>query len=299
MATIRQIRQRIRTAKNIQQITKAMKMVAAARLNKAQTRVKAARPYSDKMREVMGSLSQAGAGAVSHPLLEVREPVKVGILAVTADRGLCGSYATNILKKTVEVLKTCGPEGGPLAPENARMILVGRKGQAFFKRRAYPVAAEFDINMTDTTFGEAQAIARKVRELYVTGEIDVLYLVYTQFLSALTQRPMVVRLLPIVPEAVEGEATPVQSGGEDYLFEPAAGELFERILPRSVDTAVFQALLDAVASEHGSRMTAMSSATDNAGKMISSLTLAANRARQAAITKEISEIVGGVDALKS
>ena len=298
MASIRQIRQRIRTAKNIQQITKAMKMVAAARLNKAQTRVKAARPYSDKMREVMGSLSKAGAGTVSHPLLEVREPVRVGVLAVTADRGLCGSYATNILKKTMETLRTSGPDGGAVNPESTRMILVGKKGQVFFRRRPYPIAAEFDLNMTDATFADAQAIARKARELYVSGEIDVLYLVYTQFRSALTQSPKVVRLLPIVPEETEGDATPMQSAGEDYLFEPAAEELFERILPRSVDTAIYQALLDAVASEHGSRMTAMSSATDNAGKMISSLTLAANRARQAAITKEISEIVGGVEALK-
>jgi F-type H+-transporting ATPase subunit gamma len=297
MASIRQIRQRIRTAKNIQQITKAMKMVAAARLNRAQVRVKAARPYSDKMREVMASLSRAGAGTISHPLLEVREPVKIGILAVTADRGLCGSYAANILKKTVEVLKTCGPAGGPVAPENVQLLLVGRKGHAFFKRRPYPIAGEFNLNMTDTTFAEAQAVARKVRELYGAGEIDVLYLVYTQFVSALTQRPLVVKLLPIVPEETDG--APMQSGGEDYLFEPDAEGLLERILPRTIDTAIYQALLDAVASEHGSRMTAMSSATDNAGKMISGLTLQANRARQAAITKEISEIVGGSEALRN
>ena len=139
---MRQIRARIRVAKNIQQITKAMKMVAAARLKRAQDRVQSARPYAEQMRTVMGSLSRAGGGSVSHPLLEVREPVKVGIVAITADRGLCGSYAANILKKVAEVLRTVGPDGTPLAPENARIIAVGRKGQAFFRRRAYPSAAD-------------------------------------------------------------------------------------------------------------------------------------------------------------
>lgn len=295
MASMRQIRSRIRVAKNIQQITKAMKMVAAARLKRAQDRVQSARPYSEKMREAMASLSRAGAGTITHPLLTVREPVRIGILAVTADRGLCGSYATNILKKAMEALRTAGPGGGPVAPENVRIIAVGRKGHAFFRRRPYPVVGEYNMNMTNTTFAEAQEIAQQVRELYASGEVDVLYLVYTRFLSALTQRPTIVQLLPIVPEE-GGEAA--GGGGVDYLFEPDAASLFGRILPRSVDTLVYQALLEAVASEHGARMTAMSSATDNAGKMISGLTLQANRARQAAITKEIAEIVGGADALK-
>jgi F-type H+-transporting ATPase subunit gamma len=297
MASMRQIRSRIRTAKNIQQITKAMKMVAAARLKKAQDRVQAARPYSEKMKDVMASLSRAGAGNVVHPLLDVREPVRIGLLVISADRGLCGSYATNLLKKTVEVLRTVGPGGGPIAPENVRVLVVGRKGQTFFRRRSYPVVAEYPINMTGTTFAEAQEIAQKARELYISGEIDVLYLVYTKFFSALTQRPMAIQLLPVQADEATGEA--MASGGEDYLFEPDATSLFERMLPRSVDTLIYQSLLEAVASEHGSRMTAMSSATDNAGKMISSLTLAANRARQAAITKEIAEIVGGAEAIKS
>ena len=294
MPSMRQIRGRIRVAKNIQQITKAMKMVAAARLKRAQDRVQSARPYAQKMREVMGSLSRAG-GDIGHPLLEVREPRRVGIIAITADRGLCGSYATNILKKLAEVVRTVGPGGGPVALENLRLLPVGRKGHAFCRRRGYPVAGEYDMNMTGATFAEAQVIARKARELYVSGEIDVLYLVYTRFLSALTQRPSVIQVLPMVADDTL-EAT---TGSDDYLFEPDAASLLGEMLPRSVDTLIYQALLESVASEHGARMTAMSSATDNAGKMIATLTLSANRARQAMITKEIAEIVGGADALKS
>jgi F-type H+-transporting ATPase subunit gamma len=291
---MRQIRGRIRTAKNIQQITKAMKMVAAARLKRAQDRVVSARPYADKMKEVMGSLSKAGAGNITHPLLEVREPVKVGIVAISADRGLCGSYSTNLLKKVQEVLRTGGVDGGAVTPETTKLILVGRKVQTYFRRRPYPIAGEFTLNMTNPTFAEAQEVAKLARELYTSGEVDVIYLVYTKFLSALVQKPMSVQMLPMVAEDdIDASGT-----NEDYIFEPDAETLFGNMLPRSVDTLVYQALIESVASEHGARMTAMSSATDNAGKMIAGLTLAANRARQAGITKELAEIVGGADALK-
>lgn len=292
---MRQIRGRIRTAKNIQQITKAMKMVAAARLKRAQDRVVSARPYAEKMKDVMGSLGKAGAGSISHPLLEVREPVKVGLLIISADRGLCGSYSSNLLKKVIETLRTSGPDGGPVAPENTKLLLVGRKVQNYFRRRPHTVVGEYTLNMTNPTFSEAQEIAKKARDLYTSGEVDVIYLVYTKFISALVQKPLCTQMLPMVAEDNTGETT---SASEDYLFEPDAETLFGQMLPRSVDTLVYQAMIESVASEHGSRMTAMSSATDNAGKMISSLTLAANRARQASITKELAEIVGGADALK-
>lgn len=296
MPSTRQIRSRIRVAKNIQQITKAMKMVAAARLRKAQERVQLARPYSEKIREVMGSLSQATGGTISHPLLDVREPQRIGILTITADRGLCGSYSTNILKKTVETLK-------PYEQSETRLLVVGRKGQAFFARRAWPVVAEYEINMTTTSFAEAQEIGRKARELYVSGEIDVLYLVYSRFKSALTQIPTVVQLLPITTDDLAAETgVPADAdeaaGSDDYIFEPDGESILNRILPRYIDTLIYQALVEGVASEYGSKMTAMSSATDNAGKMISNLTLVLNRARQANITKEIAEIVGGAEALK-
>jgi F-type H+-transporting ATPase subunit gamma len=293
---MRQVRARIRVAKNIQQITKAMKMVAAARLKRAQDRVQSARPYAEQMRTVMGSLANAAGSSVAHPLLEQRTSVKrIGILAITADRGLCGSYATNILKKTAEVIRTCGPDGSTPAQEDIRGIVIGRKGQAYFRRRSIPVAAEFAINMTGTTFGEATEISRKAQAMFVSGEVDVVYLVYTKFLSALTQKPTCVQLLPLSTESDDAS----EGTSEEALFEPDAATLFGDMVPRSVDTLVYQALLESVASEHGSRMTAMSSATDNAGKMIANLTLVANRARQAAITKEISEIVGGADALRS
>ncbi|MES2464426.1 MAG: ATP synthase F1 subunit gamma [Armatimonadota bacterium] len=292
MASMRQIRGRIRVAKNIQQITKAMKMVAAARLKRAQDRVQSARPYSEKMRDVMASLSQAGAATLTHPLLEVRETdnPRVGLLAIGADRGLCGSYSTNSLKKAVEVLR--GQE-----PASTRIIAVGRKSYGYFRRRSYPLVGEYDLNMTGISFAEAQEIARKARELYVSGEIDVLYISYTRFLSALTQKPVVVQLLPISTDDITGAAGDTATQ-EDYLFEPDAEEILGRLLPRYVDTQIYQAMSEAVASEHGARMTAMSSATDNAGKMISTLTLSLNRARQANITKEIAEIVGGAEALK-
>jgi F-type H+-transporting ATPase subunit gamma len=273
-----------------------MKMVAAARLKRAQDRVQSARPYAEQMRTVMGSLANAAGSSVAHPLLEQRTSVKrIGILAITADRGLCGSYATNILKKTAEVIRTCGPDGSTPAQEDIRGIVIGRKGQAYFRRRSIPVAAEFAINMTGTTFGEATEISRKAQAMFVSGEVDVVYLVYTKFLSALTQKPTCVQLLPLSTESDDAS----EGTSEEALFEPDAATLFGDMVPRSVDTLVYQALLESVASEHGSRMTAMSSATDNAGKMIANLTLVANRARQAAITKEISEIVGGADALRS
>lgn len=293
---MRQVRARIRVAKNIQQITKAMKMVAAARLKRAQDRVQSARPYAEQMRTVMGSLANAAGTSVAHPLLEQRTSIKrIGIVAITADRGLCGSYATNILKKTAEVVRTCGPDGSTPALEDIRGIVIGRKGQAYFRRRSIPVAAEFAINMTGTTFGEATEISRKAQAMYMSGEVDVVYLVYTKFLSALTQKPTSVQLLPLSTDSDDAAA----GTSEEAIFEPNAATLFGDMVPRSVDTLVYQALLESVASEHGSRMTAMSSATDNAGKMIANLTLVANRARQAAITKEISEIVGGADALRS
>jgi F-type H+-transporting ATPase subunit gamma len=289
MPTTRQIRTRIRTAKNIQQITKAMKMVAAARLKKAQDRVQAARPYSEKMREVMASLGEAAGGSVSHPLLETREVNRVGFIVISADRGLCGSYSTNLLKKAAEAVR-------PYQSNQTRILAVARKGATYFRRRNYPISAEYELNMTGAAFAEAQEIGRQARQLYISGEVDAVYLVYTKFLSALTQRPLAIPLLPLTAEtSSEGDAP---AGGDDYIYEPGAEAILSRLLPQYVDVVIYQALLEAVASEHGSRMTAMSSATDNAGKMISTLTLALNRARQASITKEIAEIVGGAEAMK-
>ncbi len=286
MATMRQIRSRIRVAKNIQQITKAMKMVAAARLKRAQDRVQAARPYADKMREVMGSLAASASGSVDHPLLARREVQNTGILVITADRGLAGSYNSAVIRRAAELAKDFDPSA-------LKMYIVGKKGSAFFRRRNYNVAESLSVNTNNVSFGETAAITRLVRTAFEKGDIDELYIVYTKFLSALTQRPTVIKLLPIeTPEAVEG------GPNLDYIFEPEPAKLLAELLPRYVVTQIYQAVLESVASEHGARMTSMSSATDNAGKMISGLTLSLNRARQAGITKEISEIVGGAEALK-
>ena len=286
MATTRQIKSRIRTAKNIQQITKAMKMVAAARLKRAQDRVQAARPYSAKMREVMSSLAGAASGEIEHPLLETREVQNTGILLISADRGLAGSYNSGISRLATEFLK--GYEKSRI-----KMFVVGKKGNAFFGRRGYNIVESLSVNSNAVDFAEAVEITRVIREAFEAGDIDELYIINTKFVTAITQVPQVVKLLPI-----ETPAASTDSSALDYIFEPQPEILLGELLPRYVVNQVYQALLESVASEHGSRMTSMSSATDNAGKMISSLTLSLNRARQAGITKEISEIVGGAEALK-
>ncbi len=285
MATMRQIRSRIRVAKNIQQITKAMKMVAAARLKRAQDRVQASRPYAQKMRQVMEDLARA-AGSVEHPLLERREVQHTGVLLITANRGLAGSYNAAIIRRTLEFISG-------LDPAKLRLYVVGRKGQAFFRRRGYNLAEAFVINENSAGLGEAMEIATRLQKAFVSGEIDELYVIYTRFVSALTQRPTVLKILPIEPPQSEAVELP-----PDYIFEPEPGVLLGQLLPQYVVTQMYQALLESFASEHGARMTAMSSATDNAGTMISTLTLSLNRARQAGITKEISEIVSGAEALK-
>lgn len=289
MPTIRQVRQRIRVAKNIQQITKAMKMVAAARLKRAQDRVTAARPYAATMREMMTSLAKAVGGAVEHPLLAVRFPRNVGFLIITADRGLAGSYNSAILRRAMELLRA-------QEKERVKLYVVGRKGVQFFRRRGYHVVEEFHMGNAGASFSDARDITRTIRDAFESEQIDQLYLLYTRFYTAITQKPTDVQLLPI--QQPEDAAPSSTSETEDYLFVPSADALLRSLLPRYVEGQVYQALLESTASEHGARMTAMSSATDNAGKMITTLTLQLNRARQAGITREISEIVGGAEALK-
>ncbi len=294
MATPRQIRGRIRTAKNIQQITKAMKMVAAARLRRAQDAVGAARPYAEKIRAVMQSLGAGGTDGLRHPLLrrsEGGEPANIGVILITGDRGLCGAYNSTVIRRATDLIK-------PFGPDRAKLVCIGKKGATFFKRRGFDVVAEHPVPATGISFTEAQALSRTGRELFGDGDIDALYLIYTQFFSAMTQRPQTVMILPIQPPTADAAADTPKQQPADYIFEPDPEVILASLLPRYVDTQVYQAIIESVASEHGARMTSMSSATDNAGKMISSLTLSLNRARQATITKEIAEIVGGAEALK-
>lgn len=288
MATLKQIRQRIRAAKNTQAITRAMKLVAAARLTKAKNKVEEARPYSEKMYEFISSVGGAG-DLPPHPLLTRRNDVKkVALVLITADRGLCGSYNTSLLKTAKtwldsQSVKTC-------------LVCVGKKGAQFFGKRGYEVAHTMSVPTAGADLADAVALTDHIEQMFVSGEVDAVYLCYSKFLSAIRQEPRTIQLLPIEPPKGEDAQT---GTSKQYDFEPEPEELLSLLLPKYLLTVTYQALLESSASEHGSRMTAMSNATDNAGKMIGELTLTANRVRQAAITKEILEIVAGAEALKN
>jgi len=290
MATMRDIRRRIRVVKNIQQITNAMKMVAAARLRRAQERAEAARPYADKMFYMLESLSRAAilrqAQEVEHPLLEVRPEENIAAIVIGAERGLAGSYNASLMRAAVELLR--GRD-----PGTVKLILFGRKAVSFLRRRPYPIVMSSSLAAANIQFADVRGAAAKVRELFASREVDAVYLVYAKFVNAAIQRPTVLKLLPIEPPGGKEEAIPTE-----YIFEPDAEDLLGRLLPKYVDTQVFRAAVEAVASEHGARMTAMTAATSNAGEMIDTLTLSYNKARQAAITKELLEIVGGAEALR-
>ncbi len=287
MATLKQIRSRIRTAKNIQQITRAMKLVSAARLRRATERVLEARPYADKMREFMASLASAGE-LPSHPLMEAREVKKVGLLVVSADRGLAGSYNTNIIRKATDFIAA--------SDKPVRLMTVGRKATQFFGKRDYDIAQTFSVPSAGARLEDVQEVSRYARELFEKGEVDAIYVCYSKFYSAIRQTPQVVQVLPISAPVVSEKAA---GPSLDFQFEPDARSLLDALLPRYFLTLIQQAMFEGTASEFGARMTAMTSATDAAGKMINQLTLKANRERQAAITTEILEVVGGAEALKA
>lgn len=287
MATLKQLRQRIKAAKNIQQITRAMKLVAAARFKKATDRVLEARPYSDKIREFMLSLSNAGE-LPAHPLMENRGGEDYAIILITAERGLAGSFNTNLIRRCSDFMAE--------TPGNGRIIAVGKKGSQFFGKRGYNVAHSVTVGSAGATLENANEVAQVARQMFESGEVDRLFICYSKFYSAIRQVPTLVQLLPI--EAPKSDDVPAH-GTVDYTFEPDAEGLLGQLLPRYFFTLIWQALLESTASEFGARMTAMTNATDNAGKMIQNLTLKANRERQASITKEILEVVGGAEALKS
>jgi F-type H+-transporting ATPase subunit gamma len=285
MATLKQIRGRIRAAKNIQQITKAMKLVSAARLKKATDRVLEARPYSEKLREVMQSLASGGE-LPSHPLMEKRQVKRACLIVITSDRGLAGAYNTSLIRKAQDWIKDQGFE--------VTLLTVGKKGTQFYSKRGYNVMHSLSVPSAGARLEDAIEVASRTRSMYEAGEVDAVYVCYAKFFSAIRQVPQIVQLLPIEAPATEGQAA--STGG--FEFEPDAAELLNTLLPRYFQTLVLQSMLESTASEFGARMTAMTSATDNAGKMIQTLTLKANRERQASITKEILEVVGGAEALK-
>jgi len=283
MPALIDIRRRIRSVKSTQQITKAMKMVSAAKLRRAQEAMFAARPYARKMTEVLNSMASR-ATPDAHPLLEERGHQKVLLVVITADKGLCGAFNANIIRTATRFLADRGDGDVSLA-------LVGRKARDFFRRRAVKVRSERVGVFQALRYETARELGRELMEAFTRGEADQVFLVYNEFKSVIQQRLVVDRLLP-----VERHAISPREPALDYLYEPEPAGIFATILPKHVEVQVWKALLESQAAEHGARMTSMDAATNNASEMIDRLTLYMNKVRQAAITKEIIEVVSGAGA---
>lgn len=291
MPSLLDMRRRIKSVKNTQQITKAMKMVAAAKLKRATDRVTAARPYAQKMSEVLGNLSAKISDDFSHPLLDQRGDQKYLVVLVTADKGLAGAFNANVTKAAQTFLtENTGKQ--------IEMIPVGRKGRDFFKRRNSNIIEEY-VGLTGAgriEYSEASEIAQKVIKTFIEDEtIDKVFVVFSEFKSVLSQRPVVEQLLPI-PRNISEETAENKQAQAEYIYEQPPAEIFGKLLPKQIETQIYRAILESIASEQGARMTAMDSASKNAGELISTLTLNMNRIRQAAITKEIIEVVSGAAA---
>ena len=285
MANLKEIKKRIGSLKNTSQITKAMKMVSAAKLRRAQESIVAARPYADKMQEVLLNLS-AGVDSSANPLLEVRDVKRIGVVLFTSDRGLCGGFNANLIKKTEKFI------GEEAAVKDISYTFYGKKGSEYFRRRGIAAAKAYPTAAAGKGYDVALELAASVIDAYIEGDIDEVYLVYGKFQSALTQIPTAEKLLPLV----QGHETSA-SEKPDFLFEPGAGEILEGLIPKYVASQIFRAILETAASEHGARMSAMDSASKNAKEMIGKLTIKYNRARQAAITTELMDIINGAKAV--
>ncbi|MBW6510822.1 MAG: ATP synthase F1 subunit gamma [Desulfuromonadaceae bacterium] len=288
MANLKDIKKRISSVKSTQQITKAMKMVAAAKLRRAQDAVVAARPYADKLHRMLSSLALR-EDANAHPLLQNRGKGRAMVVLMTADRGLCGGFNANVNKMTERFVRD-NAEGYELID----ILIIGRKGKEYLKRRDGMNIIKVHENLTGSiNYATAALIGAEVVEKYVSGDYDAVYLVYNAFQSAISQEATLNKLLPVTPKEVE-ESVHVA----EYLYEPSRGEVLKQLLPKHIEVQIFRALLESVASEHGARMSSMDSASKNASEMIGKLTLQYNRARQAAITKELMEIISGAEAIK-
>lgn len=285
---MRDIKRSITSVQNIKQITKAMEMVAAAKLRRAQEQAESSRPYTDKMREVIASVA-AGTEGVEHPMLISRPVKKTGYLVITSDRGLAGGFDGNVLRTLVQTVAKRHQ-----SKDEYVVFVMGRKGRDFLKRRDFPVIEEVTGLPDSPDFSDIKSIVSKSVGMYADEEYDELYLVYNEFINPVTQRPVEKRLLPLVDLGEEPEG----SVKTEYEYEPSAEEVLSVLLPRYAETLIYSALLESKASEFGARMAAMGSATDNASEMIGAYTLKYNRARQAAITQELAEIVGGASALE-
>jgi F-type H+-transporting ATPase subunit gamma len=280
---MRDIKREIKSKQNTKQITKAMEMVAASRLRKAQEAAQASRPYAEKLKEVVASIA-AGTKGVKHPMLESRPVKKTGYLVITSDRGLAGGYNANILRKVTQTIREKHQSN-----DDYVLFVIGRKGRDYFRRRNMPIVEEVTGLPDSPTFADIKSVAYSAVKKFSEGAYDELYLYYNEFVNAITQIPTALRLLPL--EEVGGNASVTS-----YEYEPSPEGVLEVLLPKYAETLIYSAVLDGKASEFGARMTAMGSATKNATKIINQLTLTYNRARQAAITQEISEIVAGANA---
>jgi F-type H+-transporting ATPase subunit gamma len=291
MATLREIRRRITGVRNTQKITKAMKMVAAARLRRAQEAIVSARPYARKLGELLRHLVTK-VDVSLNPLLVGREPNSVLLVVVTADRGLCGSFNSNIVKAAVQRL---GSQGDVVS----KVMTIGRKGTEFFGKRKFDVISKHPGIFSDLDFDHARAFIQEITEGYLEGKFDRVEVIYNEFKSVIQQRIVVEQLLPIPPE--ETQAAEHKGGVSlvDYIYEPSAAEIVNALVPRHLNYQMWRILLESNAAEQGARMSAMDNATENARELIRDLTLKFNNARQASITKELLEIVSGAEALKA
>jgi F-type H+-transporting ATPase subunit gamma len=292
VAAVHDIKRRIRSVQNTRKITKAFELVAAARLRRAQARIEAMRPYADRMTELMIGTARASTSVRGLPLLQRREIRTAAVLALTGDRGLAGAFNSQILRQVFAIERRLRGEG-----VQGRWLVSGRKGSSSLRFRRYEVDQAW-IGFSDRPgYRDAQAIAHRICELYSEGEVDSVILVYNHFVSPLVQRVVEQEILPIPESLFEAGEDRDQALTGDFIYEPEAEEILERLLPVYVETELFRALLESAASEQGARMTAMRNASKNAAELIDSLTLAMNRARQAEITQEILEVVAGADAL--
>ena len=290
MATLRDIRRRIRSVESTQKITRAMKLVAAAKLRRAQERILAARPYAVKMAELLTSLV-ARAEDEAHPLLVRRPPARKRLVIITADKGLCGAFNSNILRASLAFLREQGET-------SVTLVVVGKKARDFYRRRPWQVKSEMLGFFDRLAYSHAQELAGGLMQEYLAGEVDEVHLMYNEFRSVAVQRVKREQLLPIESAPAAGGPGATEGAGGDYIYEPSAEAILAALLPRHVTTQVYRALMESVAGEYGARMTAMEAATKNAKEMIGVLTIQYNKARQERITKELLDIVGGAEALR-
>jgi F-type H+-transporting ATPase subunit gamma len=287
MATLRDIRRRIRSVESTQKITRAMKLVAAAKLRRAQERIVSARPYAVKMAELLSSLVRRAEGE-AHPLLVRRPAARKRLVIITADKGLCGAFNSNILRASLAFLREQGET-------SVTLVVVGKKARDFYRRRQYEIKSEMLGFFDRLAYSHAQELAGQLMTDYLGGETDEVYLIYNEFRSVAVQRVVRQQLLPIESETSAAGSGPTT----DYIYEPSPEAILASLLPRHVTTQVYRALMESVAGEHGARMTAMEAATKNAKDMIGVLTIQYNKARQERITKELLDIVGGAEALRA